>query len=32
MANDYATPEQAARNQTARRLKKQHDFRGHLLA
>jgi len=32
MANDHATPEQAARDQAVRRLKKQRDFRGHLLA
>ena len=32
MANDHATPEQAARNQAVNRLKKQRHFRGHLLA
>ena len=32
MANDHAMPEQAARDQAVNRLKKQHDFRGHLLA
>jgi len=32
MANDHATPEQAARDQAVNRLKKQRDFRGHLLA
>ena len=32
MTNDHATPEQAARDQAAKRLKKQRDFRGHLLA
>jgi hypothetical protein len=32
MANDHATPEQAARDQAVKRLKKQRDFRGHLLA
>ena len=30
MANDSATPEQAAREQAARSLKKKRDFRGHL--
>jgi hypothetical protein len=32
MVNDQATPEQAARGQAVNRLKKQRDFRGHLLA
>ena len=32
MANDHAMPEQAARDQAVNRLKKQRDFRGHLLA
>ena len=32
MANDHTTPEQAAREQAAKRLKKQREFRGHLLA
>ena len=32
MANDQATPEQAARDQAVNRLKKQRDFRGHLVA
>ena len=32
MTNDHATPEQAARDQAVKRLKKQRDFRGHLLA
>jgi 2TM domain len=32
MADDHATPEQAARDQAVKRLKKQRDFRGHLLA
>jgi uncharacterized ion transporter superfamily protein YfcC len=31
MATDNATPEQAARDQAVRYLKKQRDFRGHLL-
>ena len=32
MTNDHTTPEQAARDQAVKRLKKQRDFRGHLLA
>jgi hypothetical protein len=32
MTNDHATPEQAARDQAVKRLKKQRDFRGHLFA
>ena len=32
MTNDSAAPEQLARGQAVRRLKNQHDFRGHLLA
>jgi hypothetical protein len=32
MANDHAAPEQAAHDQAVKRLKKQRDFRGHLLA
>jgi 2TM domain-containing protein len=32
MTNDLTTPEQAARDQAVQRLKKQRDFRGHLLA
>ena len=32
MTTDSAAPEQLARGQAVRRLKNQHDFRGHLLA
>jgi uncharacterized ion transporter superfamily protein YfcC len=32
MTNDSAAPERAARDQAVRRLKKQRDFRGHLVA
>jgi hypothetical protein len=32
MANDHAAPESAARDLAVGRLKKQRDFRGHLLA
>ena len=32
MTNDSAAPEQAARDQAVKRLKKQREFRGHLLA
>jgi hypothetical protein len=32
MTNDSAAPERAARDQPVRRLKKQRDFRGHLVA